>query len=110
MIVLVVSLIRRGISLLNNVDYLVDHEYMASWLPWAIIACSAISVVGIVLIYFYKKIGVYITVGALFLQLVFQAAGVYDPEDEGMIYTIFPLFVFIGYGLAIIIPIWDKFK
>lgn len=110
MLILVVSLALRGRQLLNNEERLLEIGYMADWLPWMIIITSIISIIGIFLIYFYRKIGVYIVVGGLILQIVLQTIGVKDPEDEGLIYTVFPLFVFVGYGLAIIIPIWDRFK
>jgi len=79
---------------------------MPSWYPSATLILGLLTLLGIILVYFYKKIGVYLTVISLFIAIVMQ------PEfmPDGTLYSMFTLFVFIGYGLAVIIPHWKEFK
>ena len=112
MIFVVASLLYRGYVLYTTNDYLFrsflneDAPVMPQWYPIATIAVSIITLIGLFLTYYYRKIGPYIVVGSLFIAASFQ------PEfmADGTLYTLFALFVFIGYGLAIIYPYWHKFK
>ena len=112
MIFVVLSLLYRGIVLYTTNDYLFrsflneDAPEMPQWYPITTIALSIVSLVGLILTYMFRKIGPYLVVISLFLAATVQ------PEfmADGTLYTLFALFVFIGYGLAIIYPYWYKFK
>lgn len=108
---LIISLLYRGIQLYQTNDYLfkdiVEYETpeMPSWYPITTIVFSVISLIGLILTYFLKKIGVYIIVASLFLAATIQ------PEfmPDGTLFTLFTLFFFVGYGLAILYPHWKEF-
>jgi hypothetical protein len=112
MLFLIISLLYRGIVLYQTDDYLFrsflnnDAPEMPVWYPLATIILSIIALIGIILTYLFKKIGPFLVVGSLFISAAFQ------PEfmADGTLFTLFALFVFIGYGLAIIYPYWSKFK
>jgi len=112
MVFIIISLIYRGFLLYQTNDYLFrtflneDAPEMPTWYPIATIILSITALIGIILTYLFKKIGPYLVVGSLFVSAAFQ------PEfmADGTLYTLFALFVFIGYGLAIIYPYWSKFK
>lgn len=112
MIFIVISLLYRGYELLVTNDYLFrsflneDAPEMPKWYPIVTIGLSLVSFVGMILTYNFKKIGPFLVVGSLFLAASIQ------PEfmADGTLYTLFALFVFIGYGLAVIYPYWHKFK
>lgn len=109
---LILSILYRGVQLVITGDYLFrqmmngDAPEMPSWYPIVTIAFGIISLIGIFLVNAYKRLGVYMVAGSLFLAAAIQ------PEfmADGTLFTMFTLFVFIGYGLAIIYPYWDKFK
>lgn len=112
MLFLIISLLYRGVMLLVTNDYLFrtflneDAPEMPKWYPIATIVLSITALIGIILTYLFRKIGPYLVVFSLFIAAAFQ------PEfmADGTLYTLFALFVFIGYGLAIIYPYWTKFK
>jgi len=112
MILIVASLLYRGVVLYQTNDYLFrsflneDAPEMPSWYPITTIGLSIFALIGLVLVYQYRKIGPYLVVASLFLSATIQ------PEfmADGTLYTLFALFAFIGYGLAIIYPYWNKFK
>ena len=112
MIFVVLSLLYRGIILFTTNDYLFrsflneDAPEMPQWYPISTIILSIVSLVGLILTYMFRKIGPFVVVISLFLAATIQ------PEfmADGTLYTLFALFVFIGYGLAIIYPYWNKFK
>lgn len=112
MLFIIISLLYRGVMLFVTNDYLFrsflnnDAPEMPSWYPIATIILSLVALVGIFLTYLFKKIGPYLVVASLFIAAAFQ------PEfmADGTLFTLFALFVFIGYGLAIIYPYWSKFK
>lgn len=83
-----------------------SDSVMPDWYPTATLGLGILSLIGIILVYFYKRIGVYLTILSLFAAIVMQ------PEfmPDGTLYSMFTLFVFIGYGLAVIIPHWKEFK
>lgn len=109
---LILSILYRGVQLIITGDYLFremmngDAPEMPTWYPIVTLAFGLVSLVGIFLVNAYKRLGVYLVVGSLFLSAAIQ------PEfmADGTLFTMFALFVFIGYGLAIIYPYWDKFK
>ena len=112
MLFIIISLLYRGIMLFVTNDYLFrsflngEAPEMPSWYPIATIILSLIALIGIILTYLFKKLGPYLVVASLFIAAAFQ------PEfmADGTLFTLFALFVFIGYGLAIIYPYWSKFK
>lgn len=112
MVLLLSSLLYRGIVLYTTNDYLfrsflnIDAPEMPSWYPITTIIFAIISFIGLALTYFYRKIGVYIVLGSLFLAACVQ------PEfmPDGTLLTMFALFFFFGYGLAILYPHWKEFK
>lgn len=83
-----------------------SESVMPAWYPTATLGLGILSLIGIILVYFYKKIGVYLTILSLFIAITMQ------PEfmPDGTLYSMFTLFVFIGYGLAVIIPHWKEFS
>lgn len=112
MVFLILSILYRGYQLLVTNDYLFrqmlneDAPEMPKWYPIVTISLGVIALAGIFLVNAYKRIGVYMVVVSLFASAVIQ------PEfmADGTLFTMFSLFVFIGYGLAIIYPYWYKFK
>ncbi|TDM00190.1 MAG: hypothetical protein C4K58_02885 [Flavobacteriaceae bacterium] len=76
------------------------------WYPYSTIFFGLVCLISVFLVYNFRKIGVYLMVLALFLDIVQQ------PQFGmmGTITSVFSLFVFIGYGLMVIIPRWAMFK
>ena len=109
---IILSLLYRGYVLYDTNDYLFrsflneDAPEMPTWYPISTIGLALVSFVGIVLTYMFKKVGPFLVGGSLFLAAAVQ------PEfmADGTLYTLFALFVFIGYGLAVIYPYWNRFK
>lgn len=112
MLVLIGGIIFRGYQIWSTHDYLfkkhfnLDDSVMPDWYPLATLGLGVASLIGIILVYFYKKIGVYLTIASLFIAIVMQPEVMVD----GVLFSMFTLFVFIGYGLAVIIPHWKEFK
>ena len=112
MLILTSGILFRGYRIWATNDFLFKEHFhmsdsvMPSWYPSATLILGLLTLLGIILVYFYKKIGVYLTVISLFIAIVMQ------PEfmPDGTLYSMFTLFVFIGYGLAVIIPHWKEFK
>ncbi len=112
MVFLIISILYRGIVLAVTNDYLFrsvlnnDAPEMPAWYPSVTIFLGVIALIGVFMVAGFKKWGVYMTLTSLFLSAVLQ------PEfmADGTLFTLFALFVFIGYGLAIIYPYWYKFK
>ena len=76
------------------------------WYNITTILLSLIALVGIFFTWQYRKIGVYLTLGALFVIIVI------NPEFD-LIRTLAPmftLFIYSGYGLFEIIPKWKFFR
>ena len=112
MLFIVSSLLYRGIELYITDDYLFrsflneDAPEMPKWYPITTILLAVISLIGLILTFMFKKVGPYLVVASLFIAAMVQ------PEfmADGTLFTLFALFVFIGYGLAIIYPYWKKFS
>ncbi len=112
MLFIVSSLLYRGIELYITDDYLFrsflneDAPEMPKWYPITTILLAIISLIGLILTFMFKKVGPYLVVASLFIAAMVQ------PEfmADGTLFTLFALFVFIGYGLAIIYPYWKKFS
>ena len=106
MVFLILSILYRGFQLLITNDYLFrqmlneDAPEMPKWYPIVTIVLGVLALIGIFLVNNYKRVGVYMVVISLFASAVIQ------PEfmADGTLFTMFSLFVFIGYGLAIVYP------
>lgn len=113
MLILIGGILFRSYVILSTNDYLFKEHFnledsvMPAWYPWASMILAIISLIGIILTYFYRKIGVYTTILALFLTTIVNFP---DFMLDGLLFSMFALFVFVGYGLAVIIPHWQKFK
>ena len=112
MVILVSGIIFRGYRIWSTNDFLFKEYFhmsdsvMPSWYPITTLGLGVLSLIGIILVFFYKKIGVYLTIASLFFAVVCQPTFMPD----GVLYSMFTLFVFIGYGLAVIIPHWKEFS
>jgi len=112
MLVLIGGVLFRGFEIWSTNDYLfkdyfdLSDSLMPTWYPTVTLILGFMSLIGIILVYFHRKIGVYLTILGLFLSIVIQ------PEfmPDGTLYSMFALFVFVGYGLATIIPHWKEYK
>ncbi len=112
MLVLIGGILFRGYRLWSTNDFLFKEHFqlsdltMPQWYPLATIGLGIAALLGIILVYFHRKIGVYLTIAALFISIVMQ------PEfmPDGTLYSMFTLFVFIGYGLSVIIPHWKEYR
>jgi len=112
MLVLIAGILFRGYRLWSTNDFLFKEHFqledlqMPQWYPMATLSLGFLSLIGIILVYFYRKIGVYLTIAALFISIAMQ------PEfmPDGTLYSMFTLFVFVGYGLSVVIPHWKEFK
>ncbi len=112
MLILIGGILFRGYRIWSTNDFLfkeffnLEDAVMPYWYPSVTLGLGILSLIGIILVYFYKKIGVYLTILALFASILIQPTFMPD----GTLYSMFTLFVFIGYGLAVIIPHWKEFK
>lgn len=112
MLILIGGILFRGYRIWSTNDYLFKEEFhlddslMPSWYPIATLVFGLTALVGIILTYMYRKIGVYMVVASLFISVAMQ------PEfmPDGTLYSMFALFIFIGYGLVTIIPHWEEYK
>lgn len=112
MLVLIGGILFRGYRLWSTNDFLFKEHFqlsdltMPQWYPLATVGLGIAALLGIILVYFHRKIGVYLTIAALFISIVMQ------PEfmPDGTLYSMFTLFVFIGYGLSVIIPHWKEYR
>ncbi len=112
MLILIGGILFRGYRIWSTNDFLFKEYFnlgdtvMPHWYPNATLGLGFLSLIGIILVYFYKKIGVYLTIIGLFGSVLIQPTFMPD----GTLYSLFTLFVFIGYGLAVIIPHWKEFR
>ncbi|MDO5654780.1 MAG: hypothetical protein Q4G27_01410 [Flavobacteriaceae bacterium] len=76
------------------------------WYNISSIVLSIIALIGVWLTWQYRKVGVYLTIAALFLMVII------NPEFDLLrtLAPMFTLFVYSGYGLFEIIPKWKFFK
>ena len=112
MVFLILSILYRGYQLFVTNDYLFrqmlnnDAPEMPKWYPITTLILGVVSLVGIFLVNSYKRIGVYMVVASLFIASAIQPEFMADVTR----FTMFTLFVLIGYRLAIIYPYWYMFK
>lgn len=73
------------------------------WYPYTTMALAVLMLFGVILLYKLKKVGLYLIVGALFVDIVQQ------PEFGmwGTLSSVFALFIMLGYGLVVVIPRWS---
>lgn len=76
------------------------------WYNYLSILLCLVTLAGLFFTWQYRKIGVFITAGALFIMIVA------NPEFSLLrtLAPLFTLFIFSGYGLFEIIPKWKFFK
>lgn len=108
-ILMVLSIIgSRVYSLISYNDVLVDPTLGKEplWYNLATIGLSIVSLIGLILTWQFRKLGVYLTVAGLFIIIII------NPEFDlfRTLAPLFTLFVFTGYGFFEIIPKWKFFK
>ena len=93
-----------GFTLYGAIEY-IDLLTIDIWFTATSIIFGTMAFVGSILTYLLKKLGVYLVIIGLFLDVVFQ------PEFNlfTSLTTVFTLFLFIGYGMVYIIPNWKRF-
>lgn len=112
MLVLIGGILFRGYRLWSTNDFLFKEHFklddlkMPEWYPMATLGLGLLALIGVVLVFLYRKIGVYLTIFALFISIVMQPGFMPD----GTLFSMFTLFVFVGYGLSVVIPHWSEFK
>ncbi|AZA82489.1 hypothetical protein C1637_08160 [Chryseobacterium lactis] len=91
-----------------DVDEYLQHEYLdiPRWYFYVIFSIDFLMMVGLVLMFFYRKIGIYMF--PAFLVLHFFMHNYYLST---FLYTdVTNLFLFTGFGMLAIIPKWKFFK
>ncbi|BAP30171.1 uncharacterized protein CHSO_1134 [Chryseobacterium sp. StRB126] len=91
-----------------DVDEYLQHEYLEipRWYFYVIFSIDALMVIGLVLMFFYKKIGIIIFPVLLVLHFF-----MHNYYLSTFLYTdVTNLFLFTGFGMLAIIPKWKFFK
>ena len=105
---MVLSIIVVRIYSLITYEVIVDPTLLREpmWYNLSTIGLSIITLVGLWYTWLYKKLGVYLTAGALFAIIAI------NPEFDlfRTLAPLFTLFIFTGFGLFEIIPKWKFFK
>lgn len=77
-----------------------------AWFNYVVLLLDALVIVGLVLIYMYRKIGVYMVPVMVLLHYT-----LHQFYMSVMLYSdLFTLFVFCAAGLFVVIPRWNFFK
>lgn len=77
-----------------------------SWLTYVLLSVDLLSLICIVLVYMYRKIGVF-----LYPILIVIHLFMHEFYLSTLLYSdVFNLFIFVGVGLLAIIPKWNFFK
>jgi len=107
-ILMLLSIIGSRLWSLGSYDVAPDPTLMREplWYNIATIILAIVSLIGVILTWQFRKIGVYLTAAGLFIIIII------NPEFDlfRTLAPLFTLFVFIGYGLFEIIPKWRFFK
>ena len=107
-ILMLLSIIGSRLWSLGSYDVALDPTLMREplWYNIATIILAIVSLIGVILTWQFRKIGVYLTAAGLFIIIII------NPEFDlfRTLAPLFTLFVFIGYGLFEIIPKWRFFK
>lgn len=91
-----------------DVDEYLQHEYLniPTWYFYVIFSIDILMVISLVLMYFYRKIGIF-TFPALLVLHFFM----HNYYLSTFLYTdVTNLFLFTGFGMLAIIPKWKFFK
>ncbi len=94
---IVIQSILMFLFFLDGKGYLPKNDKIG----YAEIILSIIGFIALLLIYFFRKIGVYIYASVLIIGFMI------NPHTSDLIFTIF---IFIGVGLSVIIPRWHLYK
>ncbi|MBP2619380.1 hypothetical protein [Chryseobacterium jejuense] len=91
-----------------DVDEYLQHEYLEipRWYFYVIFSIDAMMMIGLVLMFFYKKIGIIMFPALLVLHFF-----MHNYYLSTFLYTdVTNLFLFTGFGMLAIIPKWKFFK
>ncbi|KPH12708.1 hypothetical protein [Chryseobacterium sp. ERMR1:04] len=91
-----------------DVDEYLQHEFLniPRWYFYIIFSLDALMMISLVLMFFYKKIGIYIFPVMLILHFF-----MHNYYLSTFLYTdVTNLFLFTGFGMLAIIPKWKFFK
>ncbi len=103
---LVLMLILVGLSINTDLQHYVSDDNVPMWFFYGLFFVDVLMVLSLLLIYFYKKIGVSllpITVGIHYIMHnYYLSTTLYSDLNL--------LFVFVGIGLFVIIPRWKFYK
>lgn len=91
-----------------DVDEYLQHEYLEipRWYFYIIFSIDLLMIIGLVLMFFYRKIGIFI-----FPALLVMHFFMHNYYLSTFLYTdVTNLFLFTGFGMLAIIPKWRFFK
>ncbi|MCJ7934913.1 MAG: hypothetical protein MUW56_15150 [Chryseobacterium sp.] len=91
-----------------DVDEYLQHEYLQipRWYFFIIFSIDVLMMVGLVLMFFYKKVGIFMFPALLVLHFF-----MHNYYLSTFLYTdVTNLFLFTGFGMLAIIPKWKFFK
>ncbi|SDJ65216.1 hypothetical protein [Chryseobacterium jejuense] len=91
-----------------DVDEYLQHEYLdiPRWYFYVIFSVDALMMIGLILMFFYKKIGI-----IMFPALLVMHFFMHNYYLSTFLYTdVTNLFLFTGFGMLAIIPKWKFFK
>lgn len=91
-----------------DVDEYLQHEYLEipRWYFYVIFSVDALMMIGLVLMFFYKKVGIIMFPALLVLHFF-----MHNYYLSTFLYTdVTNLFLFTGFGMLAIIPKWKFFK
>lgn len=91
-----------------DVDEYLQHEYLdiPRWYFYVIFSVDALMMIGLILMFFYKKVGIIMFPALLVLHFF-----MHNYYLSTFLYTdVTNLFLFTGFGMLAIIPKWKFFK
>ncbi|OCA80024.1 hypothetical protein BBH99_17050 [Chryseobacterium contaminans] len=91
-----------------DVDEYLQHEYLEipRWYFYVIFSIDALMMIGLILMFFYKKVGIIMFPALLVLHFF-----MHNYYLSTFLYTdVTNLFLFTGFGMLAIIPKWKFFK
>ncbi|WP_419868583.1 hypothetical protein [Chryseobacterium sp. CT-SW4] len=91
-----------------DIDEYLQHEYLniPQWYFYAIFSVDVIMIISIILIFFYRKIGIFLFPALLIVHFL-----MHNFYLSTFLYTdVTNLFLFTGFGMLAIIPKWKFFK
>ncbi|MDN3694643.1 hypothetical protein QWZ06_21405 [Chryseobacterium tructae] len=91
-----------------DVDEYLQHEYLdiPRWYFYIIFSIDALMMIGLILMFFYKKVGIIMFPALLVLHFF-----MHNYYLSTFLYTdVTNLFLFTGFGMLAIIPKWKFFK